>query len=75
LDAGRIEDIPQVTEEENHILVEEFTEDEVRKVVFQMEHALLQIGTVAMRTHLTVPMDLSWPVAIVTMGRSSDGRP
>jgi hypothetical protein len=38
LDVGRTEDIPQVTEEENHILVEEFSEDEVRKVVFQMAH-------------------------------------
>jgi hypothetical protein len=37
LDARRTEDIPQVTEEENLILVE-FTQDEVRKAVFQMEH-------------------------------------
>jgi hypothetical protein len=32
------DDIPQVTAEENRILVEEFTEEEVRKAVFQMEH-------------------------------------
>jgi hypothetical protein len=32
------DDIPQVTAEENIILVEEFTEEEVRKVIFQMEH-------------------------------------
>jgi hypothetical protein len=38
LDAGCTEDIPQVTEEENHILVEKFSEDEVRKVIFQMAH-------------------------------------
>jgi hypothetical protein len=36
--ASRTDDISQVTAEENQILVEEFTEDEVRKVVFQMEH-------------------------------------
>jgi hypothetical protein len=34
LDSGRTEDIPQVTSEENQILVEEFSEDEVRKTVF-----------------------------------------
>jgi hypothetical protein len=34
LDAGRTGDIPQVTEEENRILVEEFTEEEVRMAVF-----------------------------------------
>jgi hypothetical protein len=34
LDAGRMGDIPQVTEEENRILVEEFTEEEVRMAVF-----------------------------------------
>jgi hypothetical protein len=38
LDAGRTEDIPQVSKEGNHILVEEFSEEEVRKAVFQMEH-------------------------------------
>jgi hypothetical protein len=38
LDPGCTEDIPQVTPEENQILVEEFMEDKVRKVVFQMEH-------------------------------------
>jgi hypothetical protein len=37
LDARRTKDIPQVTKEENLILVE-FTQDEVRKAVFQMEH-------------------------------------
>jgi pentose-5-phosphate-3-epimerase len=30
--------MPHVMVEENQILVEEFTEEEVRKVVFQMEH-------------------------------------
>jgi hypothetical protein len=38
LDCGCRDDIPQVTLEENRILVEEFMEDEVRKAVFQMEH-------------------------------------
>jgi hypothetical protein len=38
LDAGQTEDIPQVSIKENQILVEESTEDKVRKVVFQMEH-------------------------------------
>jgi hypothetical protein len=33
-----MDDIPQVTVDENIILVEDFTEDEVRKTVFQMEH-------------------------------------
>ena len=31
-------DIPQVTQEENDVLVAEFTETEVREVVFQLEH-------------------------------------
>jgi hypothetical protein len=31
-------DIPQVSEEENDVLVAEFTEAEVHKAVFQMEH-------------------------------------
>jgi len=31
-------DIPQVTQEENDMLVAEFTETEVREVVFQLEH-------------------------------------
>jgi hypothetical protein len=31
-------DIPQVSEEENDVLVAEFTEAEVREAVFQMEH-------------------------------------
>jgi hypothetical protein len=38
LDVGRTVDIPQVTLEENQILLEEFTEDEVRRVAFQMAH-------------------------------------
>jgi hypothetical protein len=38
LDAGQTEDIPQVSIQENQILVEESIEDEVRKVIFQMEH-------------------------------------
>jgi hypothetical protein len=33
-----MDDIPQVTAEQNRILVEEFTEEEVRNAVFQMEH-------------------------------------
>jgi hypothetical protein len=43
LDAGCTEDIPQVTEEENHILVEKFSEDEVRKVIFQMTHNKVKV--------------------------------
>jgi hypothetical protein len=34
LDSGHSDDIPQVRVEENHILVEEFTEEEVKKAVF-----------------------------------------
>jgi hypothetical protein len=44
LDAGRTEDIPQVSKEGNHILVEEFSEEEVRKDVFQMEHNKALVG-------------------------------
>jgi mannosylglycoprotein endo-beta-mannosidase len=33
-----IHDIPQVSDEENEILIADFTENEVREVVFQMEH-------------------------------------
>jgi hypothetical protein len=38
LDESRMEDIPQVTDEENEQLVEPFSEEEVRCEVFQMEH-------------------------------------
>jgi hypothetical protein len=38
LDMTRREDITHVTEEENAILIEEFSENEVRKALFQMEH-------------------------------------
>jgi len=34
----RNHDIPQVTQEENDVLVAEFTEAEVREAVFQLEH-------------------------------------
>jgi mannosylglycoprotein endo-beta-mannosidase len=34
----QIHDIPQVSDEENKILIADFTENEVRGVVFQMEH-------------------------------------
>ena len=35
---NQISDIPQVSQEENDVLVSEFTEAEVREAVFQMEH-------------------------------------
>jgi hypothetical protein len=39
LDTSRRDDIPEVTDEENRILVEEFIEQEVKKkVLFQMGH-------------------------------------
>jgi mannosylglycoprotein endo-beta-mannosidase len=34
----QIHDIPQVSDEENEILIAEFTENEVREAIFQMEH-------------------------------------
>jgi mannosylglycoprotein endo-beta-mannosidase len=34
----QIHDIPQVSDEENEILIADFTENEVRQAVFQMEH-------------------------------------
>jgi hypothetical protein len=34
----QIHDIPQVSDEENEILIADFTENEVRVAVFQMEH-------------------------------------
>ena len=34
----QISDIPQVSPEENNVLISEFTESEVRDAVFQMEH-------------------------------------
>jgi hypothetical protein len=34
----QIHDIPQVSNEENEILIADFTENEVREAVFQMEH-------------------------------------
>jgi hypothetical protein len=38
LDERRRDDIPQVTEEENGFLVQDFSEEEVKRAVFQMEH-------------------------------------
>jgi hypothetical protein len=38
MDDSSRDDIPQVSEEENRILVEEFSEEEVKKALFQMEH-------------------------------------
>ena len=38
LEEDRIQDIPQVTQEDNELLTSEFTEFEVKNVVFQMEH-------------------------------------
>jgi hypothetical protein len=38
MDESRIDDIPQVSQEENTILTSPYTEEEVRKAVFQMEH-------------------------------------
>jgi hypothetical protein len=38
LDESRIDDIPQVTNTENEILTSPFTMDEIKEVVFQMEH-------------------------------------
>jgi hypothetical protein len=35
----RVDDINQVSEEENNLLIKPFMEDEVREVVFQMEHS------------------------------------
>jgi hypothetical protein len=40
-----------------------------------MVATLLQIGIVAMQTRLTIAMDLSCPIAKVTMHHSSDGWP
>jgi hypothetical protein len=38
LDETHRDDIPQVTEEENKLIVENFSEEEVKKAVFQIEH-------------------------------------
>jgi hypothetical protein len=38
LDESRTDDIPQVSQEENSLLTVPYTEDEVRSMVFQMEH-------------------------------------
>jgi hypothetical protein len=38
LDESRIDDIPQVSPQENAILTASYLEEEVKKVVFQMEH-------------------------------------
>jgi hypothetical protein len=38
LDERWRDDIPQVTEEENGLLVESFSEEEVKRAAFQMEH-------------------------------------
>ena len=38
LDESRIEDIPQVSNVENDFLTAPFTEDEIKRAIFQMEH-------------------------------------
>jgi hypothetical protein len=38
MEETRTEDIPQVSEEENNLLTALYTEEEVKKAVFQMEH-------------------------------------
>jgi hypothetical protein len=38
LDESRVDDIPQVSPQENAVLSAPFTEEEIRKSVFQMEH-------------------------------------
>jgi mannosylglycoprotein endo-beta-mannosidase len=38
MDESRTDDMPQVTIEENNLLTALYTEEEVKKVVFQMEH-------------------------------------
>ncbi|KAL5678605.1 hypothetical protein ACJX0J_014736, partial [Zea mays] len=38
MDEARIDDIPQVTQQENEFLVATFTEKEVKEAIFQMEH-------------------------------------
>jgi hypothetical protein len=38
LDETRTDDIPQVSNEENDLLTAEYSEEEVRKAIFQMEH-------------------------------------
>jgi hypothetical protein len=38
LDVRQRDDIPRVTDEKNGLLVESFTEEEVKRDVFQMEH-------------------------------------
>ena len=38
LEEDRIQDIPQVTQEDNELLTSEFTEFDVKNIVFQMEH-------------------------------------
>jgi hypothetical protein len=38
LDEGRRDDIPQVSEEEKRLLVADFEEEKVKRVVFQMKH-------------------------------------
>jgi hypothetical protein len=38
LDESRVDDITQVSEDENNLLIRPFAEEEVRAYVFQMEH-------------------------------------
>jgi hypothetical protein len=38
MDRFRIDDIPQVSEEENALLTAPYIEEEVKKVAFKMEH-------------------------------------
>jgi hypothetical protein len=38
LDEARVEDINQVTVEENNLLIHSFTKEEVREAIFQIEH-------------------------------------
>jgi hypothetical protein len=38
MDESRTDDIPQVSNAENNFLIAEYSEEEVRKAIFQIEH-------------------------------------
>ena len=84
LDESQTEGIPQVSEEENAFLTSPFTEEEVRKAVFAMEHNKAQVRMASQRNIINITgmsssltcwnffvvcMVATWNCSVLTLGK------